>query len=448
MRLNITKSRPWLVAGLFMACATDVQAFCSKVTGIGTGTSSIPQDVADMGYTAAPWGNGVLNAAAGVISFGTIIMGTGAEALVPAGTVIASADLPFIDKGLKEPYAANQIVFKCALSDADELYEIYALAGGSGMFYGGKAVSDVEGAYQTPATGIAYRITNQKTGLYYTGYWQERKMTPDDYVVVGSTLYIPASSFDSATFELLKTDDIYGTPTRNAFSQIVTPQAYEALRAPNINNNAATGSLAYSPTPAMTSAVWSMRGGSTTIIHGNACTLADFDQVVKLPPISTGGLRDGEKSSNTFNVAISCEKGAYSGTDSSVSNAPVAVGFLVTQPTALSQASALGLQTSAGGITHLLDNNYGVSGVASGVGIRLYSSAGAALNLLSSTATTGTGAAAGWYGYADLMGETGVTPEGGTEYAGTFTASLEQIPGLTAQAGSVNAQAQIIVSLQ
>jgi len=448
MKFNITTLRPWLCAGLFIACATDVQAFCFKVTGVGTGTSSIPQKVANMGYTAAPWGNGVLNAAAGTISFGTISMGTGAEALAPAGTVIASADLPFLDKGMKEPYAANQIVFKCALSDAEELYEVYALPGGSGMFYGGKAVTDIEGAYQTPAMGIAYRITNQKTGLYYTGYWQERKLTSDDYFVVDSTLYIPASSFDSATFELLKTNDVYGTPTRNAFSQIVTPQAYEALRTSGINNTAKTGSLAYAPTPAMTSAVWSMRGGSTTIIHGNTCTLADFDQVVKLPPISVGNLRIGDKSSNTFNVAISCEKGAHSGTATNINDAPVAVGFLVTQPAALSQASTLGLQTSAGGISHLLDNNYGASGVASGVGIRLYAATGEALNLLSSTATTGSGAAAGWYGYADLMGQRGVTTEGNTEYGGTFTASLEQLPGLTAQAGSVNAQAQIIVSLQ
>lgn len=447
MKLNITKLKPWLFASVFMTCTPGAQAICYKVTGIGTSTSTIPQEVADQGYTAVKWG-GVLNSAAGSISFGTIIMGTGAESLAPAGTVIATADLPFLDKALKVPYAANQIVFKCALTDADNLYEMYALAGASGVFYGGKAVSDVEGAYQTPAQGIAYRITNQKTGLYYTSYWQERKLTADDYIVIGSNLYIPASTFDSATFELIKSDDIYGTPTRNAFSQIVSPQGYVALRTPTINTTSTTGALAYSPTPDMTSAVWSMRGGSTVIIHGNTCTLADFDQVVKLPAISAGDLRNGGSSSNTFNVAIDCEKGAVSGTTSSSSNAPVAVGFLVTQATALSQASTLGLQASAGGISYLLDDNYGASGVASGVGIRIYSSAGQALNLLSSSATTGTGSAAGWYGFADLMSETGTTDAGGTSYAGTFTASLEQLPGLTAQAGSVNAQAQIIVSLQ
>jgi len=447
MKFKITNLKPLLVASAFIACMPVAQATCYKVSGIGTTTATIPQEVADLGYTAKTWG-GVLNAAAGVISFGTIIMGTGAEALSPAGTVIATADLPFLDKALKVPYTANQIVFKCALTDADSLYEMYALFGGAGQFYGGTATTDVPGAYRTPAQGIAYRITNQKTGLYYTSYWQERKLTSDDYITVGSTIYIPASSFDSATFELLKTDDIYGVPTRNAFSQIISPQGFVAFKGTGMNTDLTTGALAQSPSPLNTSAVWSMRGGSTTIIRGNTCTLGDFDQVVKLPAISASDLRNGASSSNTFNVAIDCEVGAVSGTSSSDTRAPVAVGFLVTQPTALSQASTLGLQTSAGGISYLLDDNYGATGVASGVGIRIYSSAGTALNLLSSSTTTGTGSAAGWYGFADLMSESGTTTSGGTAYAGTFTASLEQLPGLSAQAGSVNAQAQIIVSLQ
>lgn len=447
MNFNINKLKPLLFASAFIGCMPAAQATCYKVQGIGTTTATIPQEVADMGYTATTWG-GVLNAAAGAISFGTIIMGTGAEAIAPAGTVIASADLPFLEKALKVPYAANQIVFKCALTDADSLYEMYALFGSGGNFYGGAATTDVPGAYQTPATGLAYRITNTKTGLYYSSNWQERKLTSEDYITVGSTIYIPASAFDSALFELIKTDDIYGVPARNAFTQIVSPQGFVALKGTGMNTNLTTGATAQSPSPQNTSAVWSMRGGSTTIIHGNTCTLGDFDQVVKLPSISANELRSGASSSNTFNVAIDCEKGAISGTTSSNTNAPVAVGFLVSQATALSQANSLGLKTSSGGISYLLDDNYGASGVASGVGIRLYSAAGNALNLLSTSATTGNGSGAGWYGFEELMSESGQTASGGTAYAGTFTASLEQLPGLTAQAGSVNAQAQIIVSLQ
>jgi hypothetical protein len=80
------------------------------------------------------------------------------------------------------------------------------------------------------------------------------------------------------------------------------------------------------------------------------------------------------------------------------------MGFLVTQPTALAQAGTLGLKNASGGISHLLDNNYGTTGVASGVGIRIYKAGESTpLTLLSTNTATGTGNAAGWYGFADLM---------------------------------------------
>ncbi|MGU3525047.1 fimbrial protein [Enterobacteriaceae bacterium C23F] len=422
-------------------------AYCYKVTGIGTTTSTIPQAVADMGYTATSWG-GAFNSAAASISFGTIILGTGTESLVSAGTVLATANLPFVDKALKVAYGANQIVFKCALADADTLYEMYGLNASSGNFYGGYQVSDVDSGYATPAQGIAFRITNQKTGLYYSGKWQERKMTSDDYITVGSNIYIPASSFGNATFELIKTDDIGSGAyvTRSAFSQITSPQGFVALKGNAMNADLTAGATVSSPSPLLTSGVWSMRGGSTTVIRGNTCTLADFDQVVNLPSISANDLRNGNTSTNSFNLSINCESGAISGT-TSATNAPVAIGFLVSQATPLSQASTLGLTNGSGGISYLLDDNYGQSGVASGVGIRLYSSSGQTLNFLSST-TTGTGNSGGWYGFSELLSATGTTETGGTSYGGTLTASLEQISGLQAEAGSVNAQAQIIVSLQ
>ncbi|GAB2940148.1 fimbrial usher protein StbD [Hafnia psychrotolerans] len=448
MKFSITQFKTWLVTATMVACSSWAHAACFKVIGIGSSYSTIPQAVVDSGYTAKNWG-GFFNSAA-KISFGTITIGTGAQSLATAGTVLSSANLNFIDTALNVPYSANQIVFKCDLADADSLYEMYALYGAGGNFYGGYAVNDVEGGYATPSQGIAYRITNQKTGLYYTGQWQERKLTNDDYITVGAHIYIPASSFGSATFELVKTNDINSGAiiTRDAFSQILSPQGFVVFKGNGMNTNLKTGSTASLPSAFETSAVWSMYGGSTTIIRGNTCKVSDFDQVVQLPSISVGDLRNGNSSSNSFNVSIECDAGAISGTTSSSTNAPVAMGFLVTQPTALSQASTLGLKSSSGGISYLLDDHYGTEGVASGVGIRLYSPSGAALNLLSSKETTGTGNAAGWYGFADLLGNTGDTSTGGKAYGGTFTASLEQLPGLQAAAGSVNAQAQIVVSLQ
>lgn len=326
MKMSIINIKLWFLASALVTCAPCVQAYCYKVTSIGKLAKDLPQAVADKGYTAADWG-GVLNAVTAPISFGTIIMGTGAEKIAPAGTVIASAKLEFLDSALTTHYAANQIVFKCALSDADSLYEMYALNAAGGTFYGGTAVTDAPNAYQTPSSNIAFRISNLKTGMYYTQYWQQRKLTPDDYIVEDSWVYVPASAFSGILYELVKSEDSYGVPARNAFNNIVAPQGFIAFKGNGINTDVSLGAWASSPGDAKgTSAVWSMRNGTTTVLHGNTCTITDFDQLVVLPPISDNDLRNGKSSSENFNFSIDCEKGAISGTTSDDNNAPVAVG--------------------------------------------------------------------------------------------------------------------------
>ena len=444
-----------LIAIAMMTSAPWAHAVCYKVTGIGTLTQHIPQEVANMGFTASPWG-GVFNSAAARIQFGVISIGTGTISLAPPGTVLASANLNFLDSALSTPYAANQIVFKCAVEDAGSLYEMYALQGDS-TFYGEYAVNDVEDGYATPAANIAYRITNTKTGQRYINTWRERKLDSTDYITMGSYIYIPASMFGNAIFELIKTNDngSGAIASRNAFNNIASPQGFVALKGPGMNTNLVVSAAAKAapPSPLNTSAVWSMKNGSTTVIYGNTCKVKDFDQTVKLPPISVSELSSGNTSTNTFNVSLECDNGALSGTDTNFAKPPVAMGFLVTQASALSYAQSLGLKNSSGGISHLLDDNYGVSGVASGVGIRIYSLSGSGphsvLNLLSSNGTTGTGNAAGWYGFTALLDDqSGTVSSGGKTYGGAFLASLEHLPGQSITAGSVSAQAQIFVSLQ
>lgn len=105
------------------------------------------------------------------------------------------------------------------------------------------------------------------------------------------------------------------------------------------------------------------------------------------------------------------------------------------------------MQTTSGGITYLLDTNYGSEGVASGVGIRIYDENGNALNLLPSK-TVRTGNQGGWYAYKNLTTTQGDSSDGVTTYTGNFTASLEAISGQTTSAGTVNAQLQVVVSFQ
>ncbi|HHT0209472.1 TPA: fimbrial protein [Raoultella planticola] len=449
MKFPVIQLKHVLIAALMIVSAPWAQAECRRVTSIGTGINDIPQEVADMGYTATPL---VTNGNNAPISFGVLSIGTGSVSLNPPGTLLGTANVDVISSGLHAPYAANQILYKCPLSDADSLYEMYATANSN--FYGGIEVNDIDSGYITPAKNVAFRITNQKAGAYYTKFWQERKLTAADYITVGSTIYVPASAFSNITFELLKTNDSgnisYADP-RNAFNTLTQAQATVRFKPVFGMTSPIAGAQATSPSASATNivAVWGMRGGSTTIIHGETCVVSDFDQVVTLPPIGAAELNASMTSTSNFNVAIECDAGAVSGTVTNTTTPPVAMGFLVTQPTALAQAATLGLKNASGGISHLLDNSYGTSGVASGVGIRIYPEGSSTpLTLLSTNTTTGTGNAAGWYGFSDYLDNVGATGTGGSRYSGLFTASLERLPRLQATAGSVHAQAQIFVSLQ
>jgi type 1 fimbria pilin len=122
------------------------------------------------------------------------------------------------------------------------------------------------------------------------------------------------------------------------------------------------------------------------------------------------------------------------------------MGFLVNQANAVMKATQLGLTTSGGGLTWLLDNQYGSSGVASGVGIKIYNRHGAAINLLPDLNSMGIGNARGWYAYTDLTSLT--SSDTSNLYSGDFTASLEALSGQTITPGTVNAQLQVVVSFQ
>ena len=138
-----------------------------------------------------------------------------------------------------------------------------------------------------------------------------------------------------------------------------------------------------------------------------------------------------------------------SSTHPTTSVANVAMGFLVNQPGAVAAARRLGLTTTGGGLTWLLDTHYGGKGVASGVGIRIYDQGGAPLNLLPDKVSTGTGNSRGWYGYKELTVLTSKKDRGSVEvWHGDFTASLEALGGQPVTVGSVNAQLQAVVSFQ
>ncbi|SUC39612.1 putative fimbrial usher protein StbD [Proteus mirabilis] len=186
-----------------------------------------------------------------------------------------------------------------------------------------------------------------------------------------------------------------------------------------------------------------------TYIRGATCTIEDYPSIVILPQITVRALSSGQSSQATFSLTLNCESGAMSSTHPTTNIANVAMGFLVNQPTAVAAARRLGLTTSGGGLTWLLDTHYGEKGVASGVGIKIYDKQGAAINLLPDRMVTGSGSTRGWYAYKDLTTFSGTKENGSIEtWHGDFTASLEALSGQTVTVGSVNAQLQAVVSFQ
>ncbi|MFW8068488.1 fimbrial protein, partial [Klebsiella pneumoniae] len=88
-------------------------------------------------------------------------------------------------------------------------------------------------------------------------------------------------------------------------------------------------------------------------------TIEDYPATVLLPTISAEALTSGESSEAPFSITLECEAGAMSSTHPTTQVANVAMGFLVNQPAAVAAARRLGLTTTGGGLTWLLDTHYG-----------------------------------------------------------------------------------------
>lgn len=79
---------------------------------------------------------------------------------------MASSSPSFLTAASDVAYTANQILFRCELSDAGSLSEIYttnAVYDYSGRY----ETSDIEGAYHTLIRNLAIQFTNFKTGKFF-----------------------------------------------------------------------------------------------------------------------------------------------------------------------------------------------------------------------------------------------------------------------------------------
>lgn len=411
------------------------------------------------GYTAKPWsGAGDLNV--GPMNLPHTISISSTSSLQPSGTLLASSTVSFLTGASKTPYEPNQILFRCDLGDADSLYEYYSTNGDSN--HAGKHITnEVDDAYYTYVRNVAFRLTNTVTGEPYSRYWKKRKFNPDE-LYRDDYIYVPASAFSDVTIELFKVTGTspYDHEANNsekytwAFTQ---PLGYIAFQGGGLTtglfdgaDHAANASGWHSTWPGG----WGLTSSSITFLRGAICSIQDYPSIVLLPNVSTTDLENGGSSQAAFDISLVCESSATAGTASKPYERQVAMGFLVNNASAVSAARSLGLISGSSGITALLDTNYGSDGVASGVGITIHSAkTGNQINLLSTSVSahqgaSNAGSANGWYGYDELTNKSGEDGRGNNLYTGSFIASLGKIGNQTVKAGTVNAQLQVLVSLQ
>ncbi|HBM3184812.1 TPA: fimbrial usher protein StbD [Klebsiella oxytoca] len=442
---------PHLLLSASLLLPAIVAAECRHVDS----TSVLSQAAIDAGYTASSWSINLGNSR-GILGLPGLVTLGGSANFQPEGTLLASASASFLSAARVGGYPANQVLFRCDVTELGQIYEYYATSAAEthgGMF----VVPGLEEAYYTAVQNVAVRLTNQKTGEYYSRYWKRRPIPESDVFNDGTYIYIPASAFSDVFVELLRADD------RSKGKYIDSGYLDRPVVGEAANGHIAFqgGSLSPDLSPGADCinhnlgygvhwpGAWSIAGQGTKYVRGAACHISDYPSLVQFPPATVADLRDGHTSQAPFSINVECESGAVSGTQASTeTSSRVAMGFLVNNATAASQARALGLTTPSGAYTWLLDNHYGASGVASGVGIRIYSDklSGQPLNLLPGSAIKGTGNDGGWYGYQALTEL--ITSDITEIHAGAFTASLEAIPGETITQGTVNAQLQVMVSFQ
>ncbi|WP_337014330.1 fimbrial usher protein StbD [Pantoea sp. AS142] len=434
-----------LICLITSCCSLSVHAACVKVTSV----SQLSATAIASGYTAASW-TGSCDTCNGSPGLPSVISINSGSTIQPAGTLLASGTGIFTNGASRSGYGTNQILFRCDLSDADSLYEMYA-TNGDNNYAGKQSSAEVEGAYHDYIRNVATRITNLSTGEYYSRYWKQRQLTSNDWFQDSQYIYVPASAFSNVLYELFKISSTSYSVNNSAYyaDSYSQPRGYIAFKGPGLSANniqaGADSNSVYSGFYSQWPGAWGTYQ-QVTWIRNAFCQVSDYPSRVTLPPVSAASLQSGGSSSATFTISVECESGAVSGTGaSSAGTANVAMGFFVNQPVARSAAQSMGLTIGTGALSRLLDNNYGAQGVASGVGIRIYRY-GLAIPLLADRNTTGTGLNSGWIGFKDLLT---LASEGYTHiYSGEFTASLEALPARTVTAGTVNAQLQVVISFQ
>ena len=123
-RVNSVRIEKLLLYIVLLLLNVPAWANCSVVTS----TSSLSQSAIAAGYTAASW-TGACDTCSGNVGLPSVISINSGKTFQPSGTLLASSVGSFLSSASNVPYSANQILYRCAVADADSLYEMYATNG-------------------------------------------------------------------------------------------------------------------------------------------------------------------------------------------------------------------------------------------------------------------------------------------------------------------------------
>ncbi|MBJ3815372.1 fimbrial usher protein StbD [Shimwellia pseudoproteus] len=430
-------------------------AHCERVTD----THQLSEAAINAGYSAQGWAGANNAEARGHLGLPGTVTLSGGSSFQKEGSLLASSSASFINSGRAGGYSPNQVLFKCDVSQLGAIYEFFA-TNGADNYSGKQPVGDLSGAYYTRVKNIALRLTNQKSGQLYQRHWQKRAISPEEVFNDGQHIYVPASAFSDVFIELLRVDNAgYGVEgtARDSYNYEM-PSGYVAFQGGGIGQGLSEGAdsaVSNDGKSVNWPAGWSL-AHQTQFLRYSACDVVDYPATVMLPTMTVAALEEGTTADAPFAVRIECSNsisvsrnawenpgGGDDGGNVGGSSSMM-LGLVVSDANAASKAASLGL-TNGSAYTWLLSNDYGNSGVASGVGIRIYNDqlGGNAMDLAPST--TISGSANGWYALDDVA--TLTTSDGKDIFNASFTASLEKIQGQSITPGSVYAQAQIIVGL-
>ncbi len=438
--MPVNSHRPHIVAGIMLLIglfSTSAWSACTKITAqnqlaAGDGTASMWDGSLD-------YNNGSLGLP-GVIDLST------AANFQPDGTLLAAATSDFTTFALNTGYDPERVLFRCAAADVDQLFEMYATNGDNdfgGKNNDGAIAGNVPYGFATYVRNVVIRLTNLSTGEYYTRLWKGRRLTGLDTDSTGRIL-VKAKNFSNLYTELFRID-YARAGTNNAASyayNYTQPNAYIAFKGPGVSGPV-EGTDSVSNWPGWYG-TWPASIGLynyVTFRRTSICSVTNFTPTVIFPRISVAELNNGYTSSADFSVDFQCQLTIASG----VKAGAVAIGFLVPAGSA-AKAQTLGLMNGSGGVSHLVSDNYGAPGMASGVGIRIYRN-NSPIYLLSKNVTQ-TGNNGGWYGIFQGAQEGTGPVAGGDNFTESFRAELSKISGQTVTAGAVNAHAQVVIRVQ